>query len=113
MDYSASYFVKPELTFLERNETTAEKLGLFTDVDVTRGFFLRGKLEKALGVPVKSTKDLDYLLGVGKTLTLHKNLMAKIVLTHSFTPNENGKGWFLEYGIQQQGISNLFKKKDK
>lgn len=111
VDYSANYFMKPKLIFIERNTTRHQTIGTLLDVDITRGFFLRGKAEKTLGAPVQNVQDVNYLLGVGKTLTLYKNLKAQLVLSHSFKPNENGKRWFLEYGIQQRGISDLFKKK--
>lgn len=111
VEYSADYFVRPQLTFLERDEDSPQKMGLFTDLDITRGIFMRGKVQKPLNVPLSSNTHFDYLIGVGKTLTLHKNLKAHVVLSHSFKPNERGKRWFLEYGIQQRGISNLFKKK--
>lgn len=111
VDYSAHYFMKPKVTFLERDETKEGKVGIFTDVDITRGFFARGKLQKALGMPVETLLDLNCSLGLGKTLTLHKNLKAQIVLSHAFTPNERGKRWYIEYGIQQRGISQLFQKK--
>ena len=112
-DYSATYYLKPRITFLERDEEFAQKLGTFLDVDITRGFFARAKTQQDLNKPLEKLSDLNYSLGIGKTLTLYKGLKAQLVLNHSFQPNDHGKRWYVEYGIQQQGISNLFKKKDK
>ena len=112
-DYSATYYLKPRITFLERDDKLSQKLGSFLDVDITRGFFARAKTQQDLNKPLEKLSDLNYSLGIGKTLTLYKGLKAQLVLNHSFQPNDHGKRWYVEYGIQQQGISNLFKKKDK
>lgn len=112
-EYSATYFFKPRINFLERDEEHTQKLGTFLDVDVTRGFFARAKTEHALNQPMNKLSDLNYSVGLGKTITLYKGLKAQVVLNHSFQPNEHGRRWYLEYGIQQQGMSNLFQKKGK
>lgn len=111
VEYNATYFMLPQVRFLERNTSITPKLGSYVDVDITRGLFVRGKVQKPVDTRLREVSDLYFLVGLGKTLTLRKNLKAQIVLNYSFEPQENGKRWFLEYGIQQRGISDLFRKK--
>lgn len=110
-EYNAKYYMLPQVRFLEQDSSVTAKLGSFLDVDITKGIFVRGKVQKPVDTSFKDLSNLYVLAGLGKTLTLHKNLKAQIVINYSFKPQENGKRWFLEYGIQQRGISNLFKKK--
>lgn len=111
LDYSFDYVFTDSWIYLEKDAKATPRIGTFVDWTIKKGLFVRSKVEYLEGKKLDSIDAYDFFVGIGKNYKIGKNLQSQLVLNYALQPQSDGKRLFFQFGIQQQGLNNLFSKK--